>query len=183
MRGVPYAHVATSLVAMVDAAIGGKTGVDLRAGKNIAGAFPDPVAVFAISRRCKRCRIGSCAKVWPKIVKAAIIEGDELFESLETLAPHPFWRWPWLEIVAEAVKVKTMIVPTISQEAGMRELLNLGHTFAHALEHGQRLSHLARRGGRARAARGRAARAAHGAVFRSKSICACWRCWRCCGCR
>ena len=90
MRGVRYAHVATSLVAMVDAAIGGKTGVDLRGGKNLAGCFRDPVGVFCdvaalrYAAAALRSREGLA-----EIVKAAIIEGGEFFEALEELAPHP----------------------------------------------------------------------------------------------
>ena len=143
MRGVPYLHVATTLVAMVDAAVGGKTGVDLRAGKNIVGAFSDPVAVFAHTIALQTLPYRQIREGLAEVLKAAIIEGHELFESIETLAPHAFWRWPWLEIVAEAVKVKTMIVADDRQEAGMRELLNLGHTFGHALEtaSGYRVSH------------------------------------------
>jgi len=134
MRGVPYLHVATTLVAMVDAAVGGKTGVDLRAGKNIVGSFSDPVAVFAHTGALQTLPYRQLREGLAEVLKAAIIEGHELFESIETLAPHAFWRWPWLEIVAEAIKVKTMIVADDRQEAGMRELLNLGHTFGHALE-------------------------------------------------
>ena len=143
MRGVPYVHVATTLVAMVDAAVGGKTGVDLRTGKNIVGSFSDPVAVFAHTGALQTLPYRQLREGLAEVLKAAIIEGHELFESIETLAPHAFWRWPWLEIVAEAIKVKTMIVADDRQEAGIRELLNLGHTFGHALEtaSGYRVSH------------------------------------------
>lgn len=143
MRGVPYMHVATSLVAMVDASIGGKTGVDLKSGKNIAGTFTDPVAVFAHVDALQTLPFRHIREGLAEVVKAAVIEGHELFESVETLAPHPFWRWPWMELIAGAVKVKTMIVVDDREEAGMRELLNLGHTFGHALEaaSGYRVSH------------------------------------------
>ncbi len=134
MRGVPYAHVATTLVAMVDAAVGGKTGVDLHAGKNIVGSFTDPVAVFAHTRALQTLPYRQMREGLAEVLKAAIIEGHEFFDSIEALSPHALWRWPWLEIVAEAIKVKTMIVADDRQEAGMRELLNLGHTFGHALE-------------------------------------------------
>jgi len=101
MRGVPFVNVATSLVAMVDASIGGKTGVDLGAGKNLAGAFRDPLAVF--------CDVGSLATLPEKhlreglaeLVKHGIIEGNEAFEALETLAPHPLRKWPWETVVAD----------------------------------------------------------------------------------
>ncbi len=143
MRGVPYAHVATSLVAMVDAAIGGKTGVDLRGGKNLAGVFRDPVAVFCEIDALDTLPFRSLREGLAEILKAGVIEGDALFESLETLAPHAFWQWPWVEVVTAAVKVKTAIVHDDKYESGMRELLNLGHTFAHGFEQasGYRITH------------------------------------------
>ena len=134
MRGVGYAHVATSLVAMVDAAIGGKTGVNLRGGKNLAGTFSDPAAVF--------CELAALSTLPPRalreglaeVVKAAIIEGGDFFEMLEELAPHPLSRWPWQTVIEQAIKVKTMTVADDRLEVGTRELLNLGHTFGHAIE-------------------------------------------------
>ena len=85
---------------MVDAAIGGKTGVDLRAGKNLAGSFRDPVAVFCDVAALRTLPPRGVREGLAEIVKAAVIEGGDLFEALEELAPHPFWRWPWMAIVA-----------------------------------------------------------------------------------
>jgi 3-dehydroquinate synthetase len=143
MRGVPYAHVATTLVAMVDAAIGGKTGVDLASGKNLAGLFRDPVIVFAHVAALQTLPYRALREGLAEIVKASVIEGGAFYHAIETLAAHPFTRWPWREVVAEAVKVKTMIVADDREEAGIRELLNLGHTFAHGIEaaSGYRVTH------------------------------------------
>ena len=143
MRGVPYVHVATSLVAMVDAAIGGKTGVDLHDGKNLAGTFRDPIAVFACVDALRSLPYRHLREGLAEMVKHAVIEGGELFESLETLAPHPFWRWPWETVVNDSLQVKVMIVNDDRLEHGIRETLNLGHTFAHAVEQatGYRVSH------------------------------------------
>ncbi|HZZ66217.1 MAG TPA: 3-dehydroquinate synthase family protein [Candidatus Baltobacteraceae bacterium] len=134
MRGVPYIHVATSLVAMVDAAIGGKTGVDLASGKNLAGTFRDPLAVFAWIDALQTLPYRHLREGLAETVKAAIIEGGEYFESLETLAPHAFWRWPWENVVAQAQRIKMAIVNDDREEHGIREVLNLGHTFGHAIE-------------------------------------------------
>jgi 3-dehydroquinate synthetase len=134
MRGVAYAHVATTVVAMADAAIGGKTGVDLRGGKNLAGSFRDPVGVFCDVSALATLPRQSIREGLAEVVKAAVIEGGDFFEALEELAPHPFARWPWESVVDAAVKVKTMTVADDRLEAGSRELLNLGHTFAHAIE-------------------------------------------------
>jgi len=143
MRGVAYVNVATSLVAMVDAAIGGKTGVDLAAGKNLAGVFRDPAAVF-----CDLTALGSLGDAGlreglAEIVKHGIIEGGEVFESLETLAAHPLQKWPWEKVIADSIRIKAMIVNDDRVESGSREILNLGHTFAHALERasGYRTAH------------------------------------------
>jgi 3-dehydroquinate synthase len=143
MRGVPYIHVATSLVAMVDAALGGKTGVDLPSGKNLAGTFRDPIAVFAWVDALRTLPYRHVREGLAEIVKHGIIEGNDLFEALETLAPHPFWRWPWETIVSDAQQVKIAIVNDDRQERGIREVLNLGHTFGHAIEHASnyRVSH------------------------------------------
>jgi 3-dehydroquinate synthase len=134
MRGVPFVNVATSLVAMVDASVGGKTGVDLAIGKNLVGAFRDPLAVF--------CDVGSLATLGDRhlreglaeVVKHGVIEGDQTFESLETLAPFPLKKWPWETVVADSLRVKAMVVADDRLERGARETLNLGHTFGHALE-------------------------------------------------
>lgn len=134
MRGVRYAHLATSLVAMVDAAIGGKTGVDLNAGKNLAGSFRDPVGVFSDIGALRSLPRPALREGLAEIVKAAIIEGGDFFEALEELAPHSLASWPWASVVEAAVKVKTMTVADDRFEAGSREVLNLGHTFAHAIE-------------------------------------------------
>lgn len=134
MRGVPYVHVATTLVAMVDAAIGGKTGVDLPSGKNLAGTFRDPVAVFAWIDALQTLPYRHLREGVAEILKAAIIEGGEYFDSLETLAPHAFWRWPWENVVAQAQRIKMAIVNDDREEHGLREVLNLGHTFGHAIE-------------------------------------------------
>jgi 3-dehydroquinate synthase len=134
MRGVPYVHVATSLVAMVDAAIGGKTGVDLPAGKNLAGTFSDPIAVFAHVDALRTLPYRHVREGLAEVVKHGIIEGNDLFDALETLAPHPFRRWPWETVVADAQNVKRAIVSDDRLERGIRETLNLGHTFGHAIE-------------------------------------------------
>ena len=134
MRGVRYAQVATTLLAMVDAAIGGKTGVDLRGGKNLAGTFRDPVGVVCPLYALETLPPAQYKEGLAEIVKAAIIEGADLFERLEELAAHPLRWWPWNDVIAEAIKVKTMAVADDRLESGARATLNLGHTFAHAIE-------------------------------------------------
>lgn len=143
MRGVAFANVATTLLAMVDAAVGGKTGVDLDAGKNLAGVFKDPIAVFCASDALVTLPPKAMREGLAEVVKHGIIEGGDTFEVLERLAPHPVERWPWETVIGESIRVKTMVVSDDRQERGAREILNLGHTIAHALERasGYRLSH------------------------------------------
>lgn len=143
MRGVPYLSVATSLVAMVDAAVGGKTGVDLGAGKNLAGVFKDPVGVFCDVASLRTLSDRHLREGLAEVVKHGIIEGDETFERLEVLSAHPFRKWPWESVVADSLRVKAMVVADDRLESGAREVLNLGHTFGHAIERasGYRLSH------------------------------------------
>jgi 3-dehydroquinate synthase len=134
MRGVPFVNVATTLVAMVDAAVGGKTAVDLAAGKNLAGAFHDPVAVFCDVAALATLPERHIREGLAELVKHGIIEGNDAFTGLETLAPHPLRTWPWETVVADSVRVKAMIVGDDRVERGSREVLNLGHTFGHAIE-------------------------------------------------
>jgi 3-dehydroquinate synthase len=143
LRGVAYAHVATTTTAMADAAIGGKTGVNLRAGKNLAGAFSNPVAVFCPTNSLDTLAFRELRAGLAEILKSAVIAGGELFEALENISPHPFWRWPWVEVIAKAVEVKTSIVAGDPLEFGERAVLNLGHTFGHAFERASnyRISH------------------------------------------
>jgi 3-dehydroquinate synthetase len=143
MRGVAFVNVATSLVAMADAAIGGKTGVDLAAGKNLAGVFRDPAAVFCDVSALATLHERHLREGLAELVKHGMIEGREAFESLETLAPHPLRKWPWESIVSESVRIKAMVVGDDRLERGAREVLNLGHTFGHAIERvtNYRISH------------------------------------------
>ncbi|MGH7736949.1 MAG: 3-dehydroquinate synthase [Candidatus Tyrphobacter sp.] len=134
MRGVPYLHVATSLVAMADAAVGGKTGVDLGAGKNLAGTFSDPIGVFAHVQGLRTLPLRAVREGLAEIVKAAVLRGGEFFETIEELAPHRLAAWPWPLLIGYAVSVKCEIVARDRRERGERALLNLGHTFGHAFE-------------------------------------------------
>jgi 5-deoxy-5-amino-3-dehydroquinate synthase len=121
-RGTSVVHVATSLLAMVDAAIGGKTGVNLPQGKNLVGAFWQPSAVFcdldllaSLPEKEMRCGLGEVAKYH-------FLTGDDLLAlSLD-------------ERVARCVGIKGSFVEQDERESGKRAFLNYGHTLAHALE-------------------------------------------------
>jgi shikimate kinase/3-dehydroquinate synthase len=129
MRGLPLIQAPTSLLAMVDASIGGKVGVDLPQGKNLVGAFKDPLGVFADTFVLEtlpdvefRCGLA-------EVVKAALIDDPALLEYLEQNGPQPIQR-----VIEDAAAVKIAIVEEDRLEQGIRAYLNLGHTFGHALE-------------------------------------------------
>lgn len=129
LRGVPFVQVPTSLLAMVDASVGGKTGVDLPQGKNLVGAFKQPaavlmdVAVFA-TLPSDEFRAGLA-----EVVKHGVIGAPRLFSQLEEDGPVNL-----LQLVVDAVRVKVRIVELDPFERGVRATLNLGHTFGHAIE-------------------------------------------------
>ena len=133
LRGVSFALVPTTLLAMVDASVGGKTGVDLGAGKNLVGAFHQPRAVVAdvdfLETLPDRERIAGLAEV----VKCGFIVDAGLLDQLEqsgpalTMAQHE-------EIITRAVRVKADVVASDEHEGGRRAILNFGHTVGHALE-------------------------------------------------
>ncbi|MBV8689238.1 MAG: 3-dehydroquinate synthase, partial [Candidatus Eremiobacteraeota bacterium] len=165
--------IPTSLLAMVDAAIGGKTGVNLARGKNLAGTIHQPIAVFCEIAALRTLPYARLREGLAEVVKAAMIEGGEFFSLLEEVAAFPFPAWPWADVIAEAVKVKTMHVADDAVEPGARDVLNLGHTFGHAIERasGYRVAHGAavavglRAAGLAALATGRFSRREHGRVL------------------
>ncbi|MEE8459703.1 MAG: 3-dehydroquinate synthase [Phycisphaerales bacterium] len=145
-RGLPLVHVPTTLLAMVDASIGGKTGVNFTLpggglGKNLIGAFwqpravlIDPMVLGTLGERDLRCGLAEC-------VKAAIIADAPLLEYLsdrvsEILALDTSTL---VDLIERCVRIKVAIVCADERETGRRALLNLGHTFAHAIEAQQHL--------------------------------------------
>lgn len=136
MRGVRWIGIPTTLLSMVDASVGGKTGIDLESAKNAVGAFWQPSAVLCdvqyLSTEPMRGFISGLAEV----VKTALIGDPELFELLEREAERIAARDLALteELVRRSVRVKARIVGVDARENGLRAVLNLGHTVGHALE-------------------------------------------------
>ncbi len=127
-RGVPYAHVPTTLLACVDSSVGGKTAVDLPQGKNLVGAFYPPSLVFCdtacLATLPERERDAGFAEV----VKYGVLFDGGFFAALEadTL--------PLSDVIGRCVTFKRDVVQTDEFDTGIRNLLNFGHTFAHAYE-------------------------------------------------
>jgi shikimate kinase/3-dehydroquinate synthase len=138
LRGVPVIHVPTTLLGMVDASIGGKTAIDIEAGKNLVGAFHQPDAVFvdvnALATLPRRQRASGLAEV----VKTAFLVDRESVRHVERAIPGVLAGevGPTLTAVALSVEVKASVVTADPRERGLRELLNFGHTMGHAYEAG-----------------------------------------------
>jgi 3-dehydroquinate synthase len=141
LRGVPFVQMPTSLLAMVDASVGGKTGVDLPQGKNLVGAFKQPEAVIIDTAVLETLPAAEFRSGMAEVVKHGIIAAPDLFAQLEESGPTTM-----AHMVAHAVRVKVRIVEEDPFEQGRRAVLNLGHTFGHALE---QVSHYAIRHGEA----------------------------------
>jgi 3-dehydroquinate synthase len=136
LRGVRVAHVPTTLLAMVDSAVGGKTGFDTRHGKNLIGAFHQPSFVVAdvhmlssLPRDERRAGLG-------EVVKAAWIDGEAAVAQLEADADALARgdEAAMTRAIRMAVQLKARVVTEDEREAGLRAHLNLGHTLAHAIE-------------------------------------------------
>lgn len=145
MRGIPYAQVPTTLLAMLDASVGGKTGVDTAEGKNLIGAFHPPVAVLAdplvlVTLPEREYRAGLA-----EAVKHGLIADRGYFEWMESSVEPLLARDPAAlqHLVQRSVAIKAAVVSEDEREAGRRAILNAGHTVAHALEQatGFRLPH------------------------------------------
>ena len=140
LRGIRWAAAPTTLLGMVDASLGGKTGVNLAAGKNLAGAFWHPTIVVADPTTLRTLDPTMLREGLAEAVKAAVIGDVDLLEDLEARGAPPLGHWlgeeGWSGLVARAAAVKAGIVSQDAREAegGRRVLLNLGHTFAHAIE-------------------------------------------------
>lgn len=129
MRGIRWVAVPTTLLGMVDAAIGGKVGVDLPAGKNLVGAFHPPSLVVSDYEVLGTLPPEEWRNGMAELVKAAVIGDVELFRWLEEGAEGPTSAW-----IERAQAVKISVVEQDPQESGARAMLNAGHTVAHALE-------------------------------------------------
>jgi 3-dehydroquinate synthase len=135
LRGIPLIHMPTSLLAMVDSSIGGKTGVNHSTGKNLIGAFYQPDAVFSDIAFLETLEQKEWITGIAEILKYAAIRNPELFEEVENLHNQPFKpKESWAKIIGESARIKTGIVEEDALEAGKRAYLNFGHTFGHALE-------------------------------------------------
>jgi 3-dehydroquinate synthase len=136
MRGIPFFQIPTTLMAQVDSSIGGKTGIDLPAGKNLLGTFYQPQAVFIDLTFLKTLSKREFTSGLSEILKYGIIEDPELFQALEEGLSPIKKRDPIVleRIITKSCRIKKRIVEMDEKESGLRRILNFGHTIGHAVE-------------------------------------------------
>ncbi len=128
-RGVRFVQVPTTLVAQVDSAYGGKTGVDLPEAKNYVGAYHPPSAVLTDTRTLSSLPAAELAAGYAEVVKTALIAGGDLWERVRAGADPAS-----PEVISASVLTKLRIVAQDERDGGLRQVLNLGHTIGHAIE-------------------------------------------------
>jgi 3-dehydroquinate synthase len=139
LRGIPVVHVPTSLLAMIDAAIGGKTGVDTAAGKNLVGAFHQPTLVLVDPQLLRTLPTAHLRSGLAEAIKHGVIADAAYFgwiaSSLrEILHGDDFDDATALHLVERSIEIKVDVVARDEKESGVRKILNFGHTIGHAVE-------------------------------------------------
>lgn len=137
MRGVPLIHIPTTLLAMTDSAVGGKTGINHKTGKNLVGTFYQPKCVIADTAFLNTLPQSEWVNGLSEVLKYACISDENLFSLCEKIPKDSLNQMPdelLYNIVVSSVKVKADVVTRDEKESGIRACLNFGHTFAHALE-------------------------------------------------
>ncbi len=137
LRGVRFIQIPTTLLAMVDSSVGGKTGINIAAGKNLVGAFHQPIAVYSDLEMLKTMPPREFASGMAEIIKHGLLADRSLFEQLEARPVHNASDERLQRIVERNCQIKAGVVGADEKEtaaSGGRALLNLGHTFGHAIE-------------------------------------------------
>lgn len=136
MRGIDFIQIPTTLLAMVDSSVGGKTGVDLKTGKNLVGAFHQPKAVFILTDFLKTLPDTEFRCGMAEVIKCSIIGDETLFAMLMKKSSALKNRDPLSlnRVIQRCVALKASIVEKDEKEANLRAILNYGHTLGHAVE-------------------------------------------------
>jgi 3-dehydroquinate synthase len=136
LRGIPFVQVPTSLLAQVDSSVGGKTGVNLKSGKNLVGAFYQPKLVLCDLDTLKTLPRREYVSGLAEVIKYGIIYDAVLFSQLERHLPKLLQRdaATLRNVVARCCEIKAEVVGQDETESGLRAILNFGHTLGHAIE-------------------------------------------------
>ena len=137
MRGVPVVQCPTTLLAMIDASVGGKTGVDTDAGKNLVGAFHPPAAVLADVETIRTLPLAHRRAGLAEAITHGVLADERYFARIDATLPALLDAEPatTLDAVAGSVQIKADVVRSDFREHGRRKTLNFGHTIGHAIEH------------------------------------------------
>ena len=130
-RGLEFIHIPTTLLAMVDASVGGKLGIDFKGFKNQIGLFNNPKAVLISSEFLETLAESELKSGFAEVVKHALISDNSLWLKLKNT---PFTDLDWEDIIDTSIQIKNKIVLADPFEKGERKKLNFGHTFGHAIE-------------------------------------------------
>jgi len=136
LRGVRVVHVPTTLLGMVDASVGGKTGINTAEGKNLVGAFHPPAGVLCDLATLETLPTADFVAGLAEVVKCGFIADPAILDLVEA-DPHGVTRWDGAsarELIERSIEVKARVVTEDLRESSLREILNYGHTFAHAIE-------------------------------------------------
>lgn len=136
LRGIDFHQVPTTLLAQVDASVGGKVGVDLPQGKNLVGAFHQPRSVVIDTKTLNTLPARELRSGLAEVVKHGIIYDQSFFAFLDRYASELLARYecPMVEAVKRSVEIKRDVVEADERESGLRAILNYGHTVGHAIE-------------------------------------------------
>jgi 3-dehydroquinate synthase len=142
MRGLPYVQVPTTLLAAVDSSVGGKTGVNFMQRKNIIGAFHQPELVLADTKLLKTLNKEEILCGLGEIIKYGYLSNEDFYQKIKNNVDNILALESKVlsEIISESVKIKAGVVRQDEKESGLRKILNLGHTFSHAIESEQNYS-------------------------------------------
>lgn len=134
MRGVDFIHVPTTLLSQVDASVGGKTGIDFAGLKNLIGTFNQPRVVIIDPDILATLQKREFVAGFGEIIKHGLITSDAYLRKVTAKLPNEFSSDELADIIAESCRIKANVVKTDVAEAGMRQVLNFGHTVGHAIE-------------------------------------------------
>ncbi|MEU0929623.1 3-dehydroquinate synthase [Streptomyces malaysiensis] len=140
LRGVRWIAVPTTVLGMVDAAVGGKTGINTAEGKNLVGAFHPPAGVLCDLAALESLPVNDYVSGLAEVIKAGFIADPEILELIErdpAAARTPTGQYT-AELIERSIRVKAEVVSSDLRESGLREILNYGHTLAHAIEKNER---------------------------------------------
>ena len=134
MRGIEFLNIPTTLLAQIDAGVGGKTGIDFMDLKNGIGIFKNPMGVVIDVETLKTLPKRELVSAYGEIIKHAVISGQEHFDLVTSKKPEEFSQDELIEIIKQSIKIKLNIVKKDPKEKNLRKVLNFGHTIGHAIE-------------------------------------------------